>query len=279
MAFMEKPLLIFSNELHDSAQQDNVPKLSGKLWIYTNYDCNLSCTYCLAYSTPQALRKALSLADVKRLVDEAQALGFQEVFLTGGEPFILPDIYEMLDYASARLKTNVLTNGMLLKGRRLERLKALKNDQLTIQVSLDGGSAEAHDAYRGQGTWKSTMAAIRCLLDDGFHVRLSTTITPANEKCLDELCALHLSLGIPEQDHVIRPLAKRGFSQAGQIQDMTNLAPEVTVTLDGVFWHPLSTDPDMQVSPEIFPLSEAVRCIREQLERLSREDAPLKPFT
>ncbi len=50
--------------------------------------------------------------------------------------------------------------------------------------------------------------------------------------------------------------------------DKTNLVPEVTVSLDGVFWHPLSTDPDMRVTEEIFPLKTAVECIQEQLDAI-----------
>src|SRR5512147_161223 len=86
------------------------PALEWKLWIYTNYDCNLRCSYCVAKSSPNAPRRALGLANVYRLVDEAVALGFSDIFFTGGEPFILNDIYNMLAYASARVKTTVLTN-------------------------------------------------------------------------------------------------------------------------------------------------------------------------
>ena len=90
-----------------------------KLWIYTNYDCNLKCSYCVAKSGPNVPRRALGLENVKRLVDEAVELGFEHIFFTGGEPFILDEIYEMVAYSSARVKTTVLTNAMLLRGRRL----------------------------------------------------------------------------------------------------------------------------------------------------------------
>ena len=66
------------------------PVLSWKLWIYTNYDCNLRCTYCVAKSSPNAPRRAIGLNNVRQLVDEALALGFDHVFFTGGEPFLLP---------------------------------------------------------------------------------------------------------------------------------------------------------------------------------------------
>jgi MoaA/NifB/PqqE/SkfB family radical SAM enzyme len=240
-----------------------------KLWLYTNYDCNIKCTYCVAESSPRAQRRALGLGNVQRLVAEAVELGFTEIFFTGGEPFILNDIYDMLAYSSARVKTSVLTNAMLLRGKRLENLLAIANDNLLMQVSLDGGLPEHHDAYRGQGTWIKTVEGIKTLQAHGFRVRLSTTETPANSVHLDKVCEFHQGLGIPEEDHFIRPLAKRGCSNEGLEVDKTNLVPEVTVSLGGVFWHPLSTDPDMRVREEIFPLKTAVECIQEQLEAVA----------
>ena len=248
-----------------------LPAFRWKLWIYTNYDCNLRCSYCVAKSSPNAPRRAIGLANAQRLVDEAVALGFDEVFFTGGEPFILKDIYEMLAYASARVKTSVLTNAMLFQNSRLEQLVAVArgNDNLILQVSLDGGVAEHHDFYRGKGSWQKTVDSIRTLQEHGLRIRLSTTETPINSGHLDLVCDLHRSLGIPETDHFIRPLARRGYSKEGLELAMSNLLPEVTVNLDGVFWHPLSTDADMQISKSIFPLSTAVQRIQEQLDAIA----------
>ena len=68
----------------------------------------------------------------------------------------------------------------------------------------------------------------------------------------------------------MRPLARRGYSREGLELDMTNLAPEVTVNVDGVFWHPLSTDADMQISRSLFPLAASVTRIRQQLDEIAR---------
>ena len=256
------------------------PAFLWKLWLYTNYDCNLRCSYCVARSSPNAPRRALGLANVRRLVDEAVDLGFSELFFTGGEPFILNDIYDMLAYASARQRTNVLTNAMILRGARLDRLCAVANDNLVVQVSLDGSCAEDHDAYRGKGSWQKAVEGIQLLQERGFRVRLSTTETPANTARLPEICAFHRSLGIPDEDHFVRPLAKRGYSQAGIELDINNLVPEVTVNVDGVFWHPLSTDADMQISRSFLPLAPSVARIRQQLDEIARTgSAALMTFT
>src|SRR5947209_12740170 len=88
-------------------QPMEVPLLS-RLWVYTNYDCNLACSYCLVSSRPTAPRRALPLDVFCRLIDEARALGCDEVFLTGGEPAILSYLPQMIAYATARLRTTVL---------------------------------------------------------------------------------------------------------------------------------------------------------------------------
>lgn len=244
----------------------NLPK---KIWIYTNYDCNLSCRYCVAESTPRSTRQAIPVETAARLVDEAVVLGFEAVYFTGGEPFILDEIFAMLNYAAQRLPTTVLTNGMLLYGKRLDKLNKISKDNLILQISLDGSCPEQHDTFRGEGSWVKTVDALKRLLENGFRVRLSTTETAANTGHLDEICAFHLQLGIPEQDHVIRPLARRGFSQEGMEISKESLTPEITINADGVFWHPLSTDPDLKVRTNIFPLIDAVNQLQGELNALN----------
>jgi MoaA/NifB/PqqE/SkfB family radical SAM enzyme len=247
----------------------NPLSLSSKLWIYANYNCNLRCSYCVAESHPRASKRIISLATVKRIVDEAERSGFENIYFTGGEPFILKDIYEMLSYASDQLATTVLTNAMLFNDRRLGQLSEIKNQRLTLQVSLDGASPEQHDPYRGAESWQKTIEGIHKLLDAGFRIRLSTTETPANTAFMDEICDFRRSLGILDDDHIIRPLAKRGFSDEGMEVGKHNLIPEMTINTDGVYWHPLSTDPDLLVRKEIFPLAEAVSQIEVELVKIS----------
>jgi len=193
---------------------------------------------------------------------------------------LLDAIYEMLSYSLARVQTTVLTNAMLFKGGRLEKLKAIKNDHLVMQVSLDGASPEQHDPYRGKGSWEKTVDGIKVLLGAGFTVKISTTETPANSDHMDDICDFHLDLGIPEENHIVRPLAKRGFAEEGMEVGMSNIQPEVTVDSGSVFWHPISTDEDMQANNKIFPLAEAIENIRKQLDMIRRTGtAPPMCFT
>ena len=89
-------------------------------------------------SSPHAARRALGIARIRGLVDEGVALGLSDIFLTGGEPFLLPDIIEMLECVLDRARATVLTNAIPVQGELLDRLAAIACPELTVQVSLDG---------------------------------------------------------------------------------------------------------------------------------------------
>lgn len=166
------------------------------------------------------------------------------MFLTGGEASLLPDIVERLNAAAGHMHTTVLTNGMLFRGRRLDMLQRVSLD-VVFQVSLDGADATIYDAYRGAGAWDGALVGIATLQGLSFSVVIGSTETPANTGRLDALRSFVASLGIPPEHHFIRPLAKRGFSQEGLELAAADLEPELTISQDGVFWHPLALDADM----------------------------------
>jgi MoaA/NifB/PqqE/SkfB family radical SAM enzyme len=253
----------------ESAESHAVVELPSRMWVYTNYDCNLSCSYCLAYSSPRAPRRGIGLERFRQLVDEALALGFDELYLTGGEPFLLPEIFDMLAYCCPRIPTTVLSNALLLHGRRLERLASLRLPDLCIQVSLDDCRPDAHDAYRGAGTWERALRGIRNLREAGIAVRVSTVLSPLNADREREIRAFARGLGFEGDAHFVRPLVRRGFSDEGLDVGMANLVPEITVDADGVYWHAVSTDEDMLISADIFPLSAVMR---EVARRMSLQD-------
>ena len=245
-------------------QEQTQEGLLPRIWVYTNYDCNLSCSYCVAESYVGADRRGLETAQVYRVIEEAAVLGLRDLFLTGGEPFILHDIFSIIACGLARMHhVTVLSNGILLKGKRLEQLQALPHrERLTLQISLDGSRADIHDVYRGAGSWQKAIDAIVRLKQTGFHVRLGTTHTPENSHDLSAMCELHRSLSIPDEDHIIRPLVRRGFSVKGMALSLPALEPEVTVNRDGVYWHPVATDDDLMISPALFPLADSVAQIQ-----------------
>ena len=240
--------------------------LGSRLWLYTNFDCNLRCDYCCVRSSPKAPRRALGLERVRRIAREATALGVREIFVTGGEPFLLEDIGDILAACAAAAPTTVLTNGMLLVGRRLKTLRALPRDRLTLQISVDSPTPGRHDQHRGAGTWAKALKGIEQARAEGFRVRLAATVATDAEAV--EFRQFLDSRQIGEQDRVIRRIALRGFAADGVALARADLVPEITITADGVYWHPIGAeDTDLLVTPDIFPLADAFAAARRAFER------------
>jgi TusA-related sulfurtransferase len=244
-----------------------VPRaLGSRLWLYANFDCNLRCDYCCVRSSPKAPRRALGLERARRIAREATGLGVGEIFVTGGEPFLLGDISDILTACAAAAPTTVLTNGMLLLGRRLEILRALPRDRLTLQISLDSPTSERHDRHRGEGSWAKAWNGIERARAEGFRVRLAATVATDAEAA--EFRQFLDGKKISERDRVIRRIALRGFAEQGIALARADLVPEITITADGVYWHPVGAeDADFLVTRDIFPLADAFAAARLAFER------------
>lgn len=246
-------------------QEDKRP-LGSRLWLYTNFDCNLRCDYCCVRSSPSAPRRELGLERIERIAREAADLRVKEIFITGGEPFLLDDIGEILIACAAAAPTTVLTNGMLFTGRRAETLRALPRDRVVLQISLDSATPDLHDLHRGPGTWARTRAGIKYAVAQGFRVRLAATVS--NDVEADEFRRFLDEEKIAEEDRVIRRIALRGAASDGVAVTRTDLVPEVTITAEGVYWHPVGAeDDDLLVTREIFPLSEAFAAVHRAFAR------------
>jgi pyruvate-formate lyase-activating enzyme len=236
-----------------------------RLWMYTNFDCNLACDYCCARSSPKAARRALGADRIRRLATEAVDAGVTELILTGGEPFLLPDIDSLVAACTDVLPTTLLTNGMLFRGRRLDALRRMDRERLALQISLDSPTPAPHDAHRGRGSWERAVAGIRIALAEGFRVRVAATLPPEQTHEQQPFHDFLDGLGIATQDQVIRALAHRGVAERGLELTIDTLIPEVTVTADGVYWHPVSADhEDQLVTTSLFPLADAITTVRRR---------------
>jgi TusA-related sulfurtransferase/pyruvate-formate lyase-activating enzyme len=257
--------LVIRRGAADAGTADARP-LGTRIWLYTNFDCNLKCDYCCVRSSPAAPRRELGLDRVRRIALEASHLGIAEFFITGGEPFLLPDIADIACACAAVAPVTLLTNGMLLAGRRRSELGRMPRDRVTLQISLDSPTPALHDAHRGAGTWQRAWDGIRIAREGGFRVRLAATVATADdEAAFRRFLDQH---GVPERDRVIRRIALRGFAADGLALSRADLVPELTITAGGVYWHPVGADDsDLLVTTEIFPLAEAMALVARALER------------
>ena len=150
------------------------------LWFNTGTLCNLACANCYIESSPRNDRLVyLSRSDVAAYLREAGALGLgtEEVGFTGGEPFMNPDLPDMLaDGLEAGFEALVLTNAMrpmMKRAGELVRLRARHGDRLTLRVSVDHFRAELHEEERGGRSWRPTLDGLRWLSDNGFAVHVA----------------------------------------------------------------------------------------------------------
>ncbi len=261
------------------------PLFPPRLWVYSNFHCNLACDYCVVASSPGARRRELSAERFFALVDEAVREGFGEIYVTGGEPFVHPQIAAMLEYASDRLPTVVLTNAMLFTGRRRAELARLaERPGLTLQSSIDGARAATHDRWRGAGSWAKAIDGLRVAAELGLPLRVAMTQTPDNRDEVAQLRSLLEQLGITGDAFAVRPLVARGFAAGAaapgaiEVSDAV-MVPELTISADAAHWHPVGADldscPDFLVARGEVSLAEAKRRVIERFLELRQADGSL----
>ncbi|SLN10823.1 Antilisterial bacteriocin subtilosin biosynthesis protein AlbA [Pseudoruegeria aquimaris] len=152
------------------------------LWFNTGTLCNIACVNCYIESSPSNDALVYLTADeVSDYLDqlETRRWGVREIAFTGGEPFMNPEMCEMMARSLARgYEVLVLTNAMRPMMRRTVREKlapliADHRDRITFRVSLDHWSQEQHDAIRGKGSFEKTMEGMGWLRDQGARLAVA----------------------------------------------------------------------------------------------------------
>jgi molybdenum cofactor biosynthesis enzyme MoaA len=155
------------------------------LWFQiTGTLCNLACRHCFNASGPRDPWLGMLTADVvRRSLREAEALGVRELYFTGGEPFLHPDLLSLIEAGLAVAPVTVLTNGTLVDDAmadRLARISASARYSLELRVSLDAPTAAENDAIRGHGSFARAVRAIQLLSARELHpIVTATEILPA----------------------------------------------------------------------------------------------------
>ena len=147
------------------------------LWFNTGTLCNLECANCYIESSPRNDRLMyLTAAEVSAYLDEIERdqLGTREIGFTGGEPFMNPEMLDMLEDVLERgFESLVLTNAMrpMMKcADGLLRLREVHGERLTIRVSIDHYEPALHEAERGERSWTPMIEGLRWLSDCGFRL-------------------------------------------------------------------------------------------------------------
>jgi MoaA/NifB/PqqE/SkfB family radical SAM enzyme len=253
-------------------------RLGPRMWLYSNYHCNLACRYCLTESSPTSERRGLDAGLMRTLAAEGAALGFSSVGVTGGEPFLRRDMPALLAELSELLPVVVLTNGTAFAGGRIERLEPMLGARVSLQISLDSAEPDGNDAFRAPGNFATVVETIPRLLDRGHRVRVATTCADGEDEGagLDRLRALLRELGVAPEDHVVRPTVARGRAAVeglGEAVSVEELPAEATWTVDGLFWSPFGPtvrggrlQTDLLVSRRVLPAAAGMAAFMSLLD-------------
>ncbi len=157
--------------------------------------CNLTCRHCYSVSADRDFPDELSTAEVYRVMDDLRAFGVPVLILSGGEPLLRPDLYDIAARAKALgFYVGLSTNGTLIDAEHVARIGRLGFDY--VGISLDG-RRETHDAFRRkQGAFDQSLGAARACLQAGIKVGLRFTLTEGNAADLPWLLDLVRSEGI-----------------------------------------------------------------------------------
>lgn len=162
-------------------------------WELTNA-CNLACIHCRASAIKDPAPDELSTAEAKHFVDEL--IEYKPIIiLTGGEPLLRSDVYDIAQYASGHgLRVVLATNGTLLTPDIVRHLKEVGIQR--ISISIDGSTKKTHDIFRGEpGAFDGAMRGIGMLKNEGISFQINTTITKRNLAQIPNIYDLALELG------------------------------------------------------------------------------------
>jgi len=176
-----------------SASEKFVPLVLS--WNLTR-KCNLKCPHCYINATTQELKNELTTEEAKNLIDQICEVSRPLLILSGGEPLLRPDVYELVRYGAAKgLKMGLGSNGSLIDGTAAKRLKEAGIE--TVSISLDSHIPEQHDEFRGvRGSWEKAVRAIKALRENGVLVQINTTVTQQNYDQIDDIMSLAERLGV-----------------------------------------------------------------------------------
>ena len=172
----------------------------------TTRNCNLSCVHCRASATCGPYTGELETPGAYQLLDQIAEVGKPIVILTGGEPLLREDIFDITRYGTQLgLRMVMAPNGTLVTPAVAHEMKDAGIQR--ISISIDGSTADQHDTFRGvPGAYTGAMDGINAAKNAGLEFQINTTITQLNRDQIPEIlklaedigaAALHIFLLVP----------------------------------------------------------------------------------
>lgn len=182
--------------------------------------CNLRCPHCYMEAGRPAARE-LTTDECRALIDEMQALGTEMLILTGGEPLLRKDIYDLARYASRQGLWVVMgTNGVLVTDKVAQKM--VECGVKGVGISIDSVDPQKHNAFRGgPNAWEYSVRALEICRAHGLEVLVQATVMAMNYDEIPELIAFAREKGAWSFNLYF-------LVQTGRGQQMNDLSPEQT---------------------------------------------------
>lgn len=166
--------------------------------------CNLRCKHCFQ----DDYQKIMPLKTIKKDLNILDKAGIFEIELTGGEPFLHPNILEIINFCCKKpsFSLNITTNGTFLNEENISSILCF-NNIVSFLVSLDG-TKDVNDKIRGKGIFKKVDSALRILKKNNFYTEISFTVNKLNIENVREIIDYARSLRIPLNINLFKPFNK-----------------------------------------------------------------------
>jgi radical SAM protein with 4Fe4S-binding SPASM domain len=204
-------------------------------------ECNMKCSHCYINATDEKLEDELTTQEAKALIDQIYQVSSPLLILSGGEPLLRSDVYELIEYGSKKgLKMGLGSNGYLINDAVAKKLKAA--GIATVSISIDSSIPAQHDEFRGvKGSWERAVKACKSLRKNGILVQVNTTLTHDNYDQIDDIMTLAESIGV-ENFHLFF------LVPTGRGVKLTDISPQkyedmITNTFAKVHKHRLNVRP------------------------------------
>ncbi len=211
MHAIEADVASFLVQLSNVIEPDNIPDGASKnilayvcpppsaMSFALTSACNLQCKHCSA-TAGKPLPDELSTSEWLKLVSEIAEIGVSLIALTGGEPFLRNDVFEIIEkIMEFPMGLRINTNATLLTEDLVRQLSAMPRlPFIGVSVSVDGAQSESHDWLRGDGTFEKTIRGLELLANYGIIFKLFTVVTKHNRHELEDILQLAKQLGARE---------------------------------------------------------------------------------
>ena len=165
------------------------------VWEVT-HRCNYSCVHCCSRAG-EIEEAELDTQKTYEVLRELAENDTEEIYFSGGEPFIRDDMFDILKYArELGILANVSTNGSFLTEELAMRLKDI--DVNLIHISLDSHVKEDFNSFRGGDYYTKTLDAIRHAKEAGLYVRVGAVIWKKNASHIKEMIDFFSKMGVDE---------------------------------------------------------------------------------